>query len=67
LRACAKWKAGSYYGKGYEDVQHRKPSIRNAQKVLKWTPRIPIEQSVKETLDFFLREAVHTCDVEPLV
>ena len=52
----------SYYGKGYEDVQHRKPSIRNAQKVLKWTPRVSIEQSVKETLDFFLREAVHTCE-----
>ena len=48
----------AYYGSGYEDVQHRKPSIKNAQRTLKWTPTIPLEQSVEETLDFFLREAV---------
>ncbi len=52
----------SYYGRGYEDVQHRRPSIENARKILKWTPQVPIEQSVRETLDFFLREAVHTCE-----
>lgn len=48
----------AYYGAGYEDVQHRKPSIENARRVLKWTPGIPLEQSVRETLDFFLEEAV---------
>ena len=47
----------AYYGSGYEDVQHRKPSIKNAQKTLKWTPAIPLAQSVAETLDFFLKEA----------
>ena len=26
--------SGSYYGKGYQDVQHRKPSIKNAKKYL---------------------------------
>jgi UDP-4-amino-4-deoxy-L-arabinose formyltransferase/UDP-glucuronic acid dehydrogenase (UDP-4-keto-hexauronic acid decarboxylating) len=48
----------SYYGDGYEDVIHRKPSIENAKRVLKWEPKISLEQSVIETLDFFLREAV---------
>ena len=48
----------SYYGDGYEDVIHRKPSIENAKRVLKWEPRISLEQSVIETLDFFLKEAV---------
>ncbi len=49
-----------YYGDGYQDVVHRRPSIRKAQRLLKWTPSIGIEQSVEETLDFFLREAVES-------
>lgn len=48
----------SYYGKGYEDVIHRKPSIENARRILKWEPKVSLEQSVIETLDFFLKEAV---------
>ena len=51
----------SYYGDGYQDVQHRKPSIRNAQRLINWTPTVGIEQSVDRTLDFFLREAIR-CD-----
>ncbi|MDD5677851.1 MAG: bifunctional UDP-4-amino-4-deoxy-L-arabinose formyltransferase/UDP-glucuronic acid oxidase ArnA [Kiritimatiellae bacterium] len=50
--------SGRYYGAGYQDVEHRRPSIRKAQKLLGWTPTIPLEQSVDETLDFFLKEAV---------
>lgn len=48
----------SFYGKGYEDVQHRKPSIENAWKLLGWSPLIHMDQSIEETLDFFLREHV---------
>lgn len=50
----------SYYGSGYQDMQSRKPSIRNAQRLLQWTPQIGLEQSVEQTLDFFLREAVES-------
>lgn len=53
----------SYYGAGYQDVQHRRPSIRNAKKLLDWTPTIGLEQSVEQTLDFFLREAVRHGDI----
>jgi len=48
--------SGTYYGKGYQDMQRRKPSIRNARKLLKWQPTIPLGQSIEETLDFFLRD-----------
>jgi UDP-4-amino-4-deoxy-L-arabinose formyltransferase/UDP-glucuronic acid dehydrogenase (UDP-4-keto-hexauronic acid decarboxylating) len=48
----------SYYGDGYQDVQHRKPSIRNAQRYVDWTPVIGLEQSVEETLDYFLKQAM---------
>ena len=49
-----------YYGEGYQDVQHRRPSIKNAKRLLDWTPQIPLRESVETTLDFFLREAVET-------
>jgi UDP-4-amino-4-deoxy-L-arabinose formyltransferase/UDP-glucuronic acid dehydrogenase (UDP-4-keto-hexauronic acid decarboxylating) len=58
LAGIRKVESRAYYGSGYEDVQHRKPSIKNAQRTLKWNPTIPLEQSVEETLDFFLKEAV---------
>ena len=47
----------SYYGAGYQDVQSRKPSIRNAKRLVGWTPTVPLRESVEQTLDFFLREA----------
>ncbi len=50
----------SYYGKGYQDVQCRKPSIRNALRLLNWTPTIGLDRSVEQTLDFFLREAIRS-------
>jgi UDP-4-amino-4-deoxy-L-arabinose formyltransferase/UDP-glucuronic acid dehydrogenase (UDP-4-keto-hexauronic acid decarboxylating) len=48
----------TYYGLGYQDVQHRRPSIRNAQRLLSWHPGVELEHSVERTLDFFLREAI---------
>ena len=48
----------TYYGEGYQDMAHRKPSIRNARRILNWRPAVELETSVQETLDFFLREAI---------
>jgi len=48
----------SFYGSGYQDVQHRRPSIRNAQRLVKWGPTVGLDASVNRTLDFFLCEAV---------
>lgn len=50
----------SFYGQGYQDMAHRRPSIRNAWRLLNWSPEIGLEQSVKETLDFFLKEAIRS-------
>lgn len=47
--------SSSYYGKGYQDVEHRKPSIRNAHRGLDWEPKIDMQETIDETLDFFLR------------
>jgi UDP-4-amino-4-deoxy-L-arabinose formyltransferase/UDP-glucuronic acid dehydrogenase (UDP-4-keto-hexauronic acid decarboxylating) len=45
-----------YYGQGYEDVQHRRPSIRNAKTHIGWEPKITTRESVERTLDWFLRQ-----------
>ena len=50
--------SSSYYGQGYQDVEHRKPSIRNARRLLDWQPTIAMQQTVAETLDYFLRTTV---------
>jgi UDP-4-amino-4-deoxy-L-arabinose formyltransferase/UDP-glucuronic acid dehydrogenase (UDP-4-keto-hexauronic acid decarboxylating) len=50
--------SSTYYGSGYQDLQHRRPSIRKAKQLLQWKPSIELEQSVEQTLDFFLREAI---------
>ncbi|MFH1037402.1 MAG: bifunctional UDP-4-amino-4-deoxy-L-arabinose formyltransferase/UDP-glucuronic acid oxidase ArnA [PVC group bacterium] len=57
--------SGRYYGKGgYQDVVFRKPSIRNARKKLDWNPKIPLEEAIRSTLDFFLREASERLKVD---
>jgi UDP-4-amino-4-deoxy-L-arabinose formyltransferase/UDP-glucuronic acid dehydrogenase (UDP-4-keto-hexauronic acid decarboxylating) len=48
-----------YYGDGYQDVQHRKPSIENARKLLNWDPKIMLDASIDETLDYFLQDHVN--------
>jgi UDP-4-amino-4-deoxy-L-arabinose formyltransferase / UDP-glucuronic acid dehydrogenase (UDP-4-keto-hexauronic acid decarboxylating) len=48
--------AATYYGKGYQDVYTRKPSIQKAKKLLGWTPKIRLEESLKKTLYAFLEE-----------
>src|SRR5574344_1507723 len=50
--------SGSFYGEGYQDCQHRKPSIRNAWRYCAWKPTVGLEESVSKTLDFFLQQAV---------
>jgi len=47
-----------YYGDGYQDVQHRRPSIENAKKILGWDPVITMDETIDETLDYFLKDHV---------
>jgi nucleoside-diphosphate-sugar epimerase len=44
----------NYYGKGYQDVERRKPSIKRAQEYLNWQPHINIKTSLKKILDYYL-------------
>lgn len=55
---CKEVESGAFYGAGYQDCQHRKPSIRNAMKYCGWKPVVPLRESIKQTLDFFLQQAI---------
>ncbi len=48
--------SGEFYGAGYQDIQTRVPSIKNAMERLDWEPRVGLDTALKRTLDSFLEE-----------
>jgi len=46
--------SGDYYGKGYQDILTRVPSIKNAEKYLGWKPVTDFKTALKKTLDYHL-------------
>jgi nucleoside-diphosphate-sugar epimerase len=44
-----------YYGKGYQDVSARVPSIQNAKQYLGWEPTVNTENAIRKTLDYHLK------------
>jgi nucleoside-diphosphate-sugar epimerase len=46
--------AEQYYGKGYQDVALRVPSIQRIGDELNWKPEVGFEDGLKKTLDFYL-------------
>jgi nucleoside-diphosphate-sugar epimerase len=45
---------GAYYGKGYEDIQVRVPSVEAAKKYLGWAPSTDLRTALRKTLDYYL-------------
>lgn len=54
--------SSAFYGEGYQDVQYRRPSIRNAKRYLDWEPSVSLGTTIENTLDFFLRSAIAETD-----
>jgi nucleoside-diphosphate-sugar epimerase len=46
----------SFYGKGYQDMLTRVPSVKNAKNKLGWEPTTGIDDALRKTLDFYLIE-----------
>jgi len=46
----------AYYGRGYQDILHRRPSIEKARRLLGWTPQTDLDTALRETLNYFLEE-----------
>jgi len=45
--------AAKYYGKGYQDVQHRVPWIGNTKKELGWAPKVDMKTALKRIFDSY--------------
>lgn len=48
--------AEGYYGKGYQDIQVRVPSIRRIADRTGWRPSTPVREALTRTLDYYLLE-----------
>jgi nucleoside-diphosphate-sugar epimerase len=46
--------SGEYYGKGYQDILTRVPSIKNAEQYLGWKPTTDFKTALRKTLDYHL-------------
>jgi nucleoside-diphosphate-sugar epimerase len=46
--------AKNYYGSGYQDVENRIPSIKNAREYLGWEPKTTLDEILEITVDFYL-------------
>jgi len=45
--------AAEYYGKGYQDVENRVPKIDNTRADLDWTPRVTMQQALRQIFDAY--------------
>lgn len=39
-----------------DDPQRRKPDITRARDILKWEPKVPLQEGLQETVDYFRKE-----------
>ncbi len=46
--------SGDFYGKGYQDMLTRVPSVKNAREKLGWEPKTSVEEALRKTLEFYL-------------
>lgn len=45
-----------HYGKHYQDLGFRVPSVENAKRYLGWTPKTPLHTALQKTLDYHLNQ-----------
>jgi nucleoside-diphosphate-sugar epimerase len=46
--------SGKYFGRYYQDIQKRVPSIAHVKKQLGWSPKVNLKTAIKLTLDYHL-------------
>ena len=45
--------AAEYYGKGYQDIEHRVPKIENTRADLEWSPRVTMQEALHQIFDSY--------------
>ena len=50
--------SGSFYGKGYQDVQNRLPDITSTCELLGWRPKVDMQSSLRRIFEFYRDKVV---------
>jgi len=45
-----------FYGKGYQDMNRRVPSIKKAREILGWEPVVDLDTALRKTIDYYLSQ-----------
>jgi nucleoside-diphosphate-sugar epimerase len=48
--------AAEYYGRGYQDVEHRVPKIDNTRAELAWEPKVSLPEALRQIFDAYRHE-----------
>jgi len=43
-----------FYGKGYQDMNRRVPSIKKAREILGWEPVVDLDTALRKTIDYYM-------------
>lgn len=47
--------SGDFYGKGYQDIDRRVPSIRKAREIIGWEPTTNLDTALQRTFEYYLQ------------
>ncbi|GAA5126307.1 bifunctional UDP-4-keto-pentose/UDP-xylose synthase [Luteolibacter yonseiensis] len=53
-----------YFGKYYQDIHTRVPSISAAEEALGWLPKVDLQTAIRLTLDYHLKQESHDLTLE---
>ena len=54
--------SGKYFGKYYQDIQRRVPSVAAIKRQLGWTPKVDLKTAIRLTLDYHLAHRDYKLD-----
>jgi UDP-4-amino-4-deoxy-L-arabinose formyltransferase/UDP-glucuronic acid dehydrogenase (UDP-4-keto-hexauronic acid decarboxylating) len=47
-----------YYGEGYQDIDHRVPSVEKAKRIIGWEPKVDLDTALQKTMNYYLETAL---------
>ena len=50
--------SGEYYGRGYQDIDFRVPSIRKAREIIGWEPKVDLDTALRKTIEYYLESNI---------
>jgi hypothetical protein len=50
--------SGTFYGKGYQDVQARRPRIDDTVQALGWAPKVDMETALRRIFEYYRSKVV---------